>query len=90
MEPDTSATQKSISWRLDQIVALDPLKICFIYLVFGIIWILCSDWLLYLIVPNITEYAAFSSVKGTIFVLVTAFLLFLLIRNFSRTAGRKK
>ena len=89
MEPDTSATQKSISWRLDQIVALDPLKICFIYLVFGIIWILCSDWLLYFIVPNITEYAAFSSVKGTIFVLVTAFLLFLLIRNFSRRLEEK-
>ena len=76
--------QKSLSGRLDRLLALDPLKICLIYLVFGIIWILCSDWILYLVVPNLTEYAAFSSVKGTIFVLVTAFLLFLLIRNFSR------
>ena len=84
MEPDTSPAQKSISRRLGQIVTLDPVKICFIYLVFGLIWIFCSDWILLQVVPNVTQYATYQSIKGTVFVLVTAFLLFLLIRNFSR------
>ena len=89
MDTDTSAKPKSISWRLSQIFALDPVKICFIYLVFGLVWIFCSDWVLLQVVPNITEYATYQSIKGTLFVLVTAFLLFLLIRNFSRRLGDK-
>jgi PAS domain S-box-containing protein len=77
------------TFRPGRIFSMEPLKICLIYLVFGIIWILFSDWILFRLIPQAKEYAEIQSVKGVVFILVTTFLLFLLIENFTRRLWKK-
>ena len=56
-------------------------KITLIYLVFGILWILFSDYILDFLVPNDSLLTKFQIFKGTFFVLVTSVFLYLLVRK---------
>ncbi|MGD0534038.1 MAG: hypothetical protein ABR999_01165 [Methanoregula sp.] len=58
----------------------DPSKICLIYLAPGVLWIVYSDWLFFLLVPQEERYAMIQMVKGVLSIIITAFILFLLIR----------
>jgi PAS domain S-box-containing protein len=69
---------------LDRILALDPLKIALIYLVFGIFWIIFSDNIFLSLAERQEDVIFISSIKGVLFIAVTTVLLFLLIRHFSR------
>ena len=68
----------------DRIYALAVLKICLVYLVFGILWILFSDNLFLPLASRKEDMILVSSVKGILFIVVTTVLLFFLIRYYSR------
>ena len=68
----------------DRIYALAVLKICLVYLVFGILWILFSDNLFLQLASRKEDMILVSSVKGILFIVVTTVLLFFLIRYYSR------
>jgi PAS domain S-box-containing protein len=68
---------------LGRIFALDPLKICLIYLVFGIIWIIFSDRIFLPLAMQPGDLVLISQVKGISFIIVTTGLLFLLIGHFT-------
>ncbi|MFA5269450.1 MAG: ATP-binding protein [Methanoregula sp.] len=75
--------------HLDRIFSLDPLRICFIYLVFGIVWIIFSDRIFLSLAARQEDIVMISSAKGVLFIAVTTFLLFLLIQHFSRQLREK-
>jgi len=56
-------------------------KITLIYLVFGILWILFSDYILDFLVPDDTLLTKFQIFKGTFFILVTSVFLYLLVKK---------
>lgn len=57
-------------------------KITFIYLIVGVLWILTSDWLVHQFFSDKqTNYFFFQELKGIAFVLVTASILFILLRK---------
>ena len=62
----------------------DALKICLIYLVFGILWIIFSDNILLSLPTRQEEIILISSIKGILYIITTTILLFLLIRFFTR------
>lgn len=64
-------------------VALDPLRVCLLYLVFGVLWIIFSDTLLSVLVPRPDDRILISPLKGIVFIILTTVLLFFLIRHFS-------
>ena len=75
--------------RKDRIPTLEPVKICLIYLVFGILWIIFSDsFFLSLPLPE-ADIILISQIKGTLFILVTTILLYLLIQSFTRRMQAK-
>ena len=51
------------------------------YLLFGVLWILFSDLILDVLVPNDALLTQFQTYKGTFFILVTSIFLFVLVRN---------
>ncbi|MGL5256866.1 MAG: sensor histidine kinase [Proteocatella sp.] len=57
-----------------------PLKVVFIYIIFGISWILFSDQILSILVTDYEQYKLIQSYKGFFYVLITAILLFVLIK----------
>jgi PAS domain S-box-containing protein len=69
---------------LGPIFSIEPLKISFIYLVFGLVWILVSDQVIHIIAYEPEDYATIQSIKGFLFIIITALLLFLLIQHFTR------
>jgi len=58
------------------------LKISAIYAVFGLLWILFSDHLLVLLVPDAELLTTIQSIKGSLYVILTALLIFFLVRTF--------
>ena len=56
-------------------------RIALRYGIFGIAWILLSDWLVRLAAPDIETYNTLQSVKGLVFVGLSAALIFLLARR---------
>ncbi|MDD4969247.1 MAG: PAS domain S-box protein [Paludibacter sp.] len=56
-------------------------KITLIYLVFGILWILFSDFILEFLVPDISLLTKFQTFKGTFFIIVTSGFLYVLVRK---------
>lgn len=56
-------------------------SIVFVYLLFGISWILFSDLLTARLFPSHHDLAVVSMIKGWLFVLLTALLLYLLIKR---------
>lgn len=90
MEADVSkkdASQKERIYpeiRLGSLFALAPLKICLVYFVFGIIWIMFSDRLFLSLAMSQADLILISSIKGTLYIIVTTVLLFLFIRYYTR------
>jgi PAS domain S-box-containing protein len=84
MEPipassEPSATTPRVALRV-------ALKIALVYLVFGLLWIFGSGWLLYWLLPsNVQSHSRYEIAKGALYVLATSFLLFLLVRKFIRS-----
>lgn len=58
------------------------LKISFIYLVFGLLWIYFSDSFVAVISKNATEINLLQSYKGWFFILATSFFLFILSHRY--------
>ena len=56
------------------------LKVSLTYAVFGATWILASDHVLALLIPDAAMLSRFQTYKGWTFIAITAFLLYLLIR----------
>jgi diguanylate cyclase (GGDEF)-like protein/PAS domain S-box-containing protein len=56
-----------------------PIKISVIYMVFGGVWILFSDGVLYVLSKDSAQLLFFQMLKGWVFIITTAFLLFILI-----------
>ena len=55
------------------------LKISAIYLIAGCIWIISSDTILGILIPDADEYAVYQTYKGWAFILSSAVLLFILL-----------
>ena len=55
------------------------MKIVLLYLVFGVLWILLSDKILYFFVSDMELYAQLQTYKGWFYVVVTGFLIFFLV-----------
>lgn len=75
--------------RLDRFFAQAPIRICLIYFVFGILWIIFSDQLFLSFAMPQEDLILISSIKGILFIVVTTALLFLLIRHFTRRLQEK-
>ena len=90
--PGNVASPKEIDHmriRLGRFFALAPLKICLVYFVFGILWIIFSDQLFLSLAMPQWDLILISSIKGILFIIVTTVLLFLLIRHFTRRLQEK-
>ena len=81
MLSDTEADQRG---RFGRILTLTSVKICLIYLFFGILWIIFSDRIFLAFAARQEDLVLISSVKGIGYIIVTTILLFLLLRHFSR------
>lgn len=55
------------------------IKITFIYFLGGFIWILSSDTILKILIPERDQYAELQTYKGWIFILISSLLLFFLL-----------
>jgi PAS domain S-box-containing protein len=75
--------------RMGRIFALAPLKICLVYFVFGILWVIFSDQLFLSLAMPHGDLILISSIKGILFIVITTVLLFLLIRHFTRRLQEK-
>lgn len=60
----------------------------FIYLVFGVLWIIFSDAILLEVTANQEQFARFSTYKGWAYIAVTAVLLHILVRNALKQQGQ--
>lgn len=60
------------------------LKICFVYIVVGVLWIVFSDQLTAYFTGDIDRLVMHSNYKGWGFILVTSIFLYMLIRHFLR------
>jgi hypothetical protein len=58
-----------------------PLWVIVWYLGVGVLWILCSDWLLGSLIHDTELLTRIQTVKGWLFLLATSCLLHLLIRR---------
>ncbi len=54
----------------------DALVVTGIYTVFGVTWILFSDWLLFRVAPDLEAFVYFSVVKGLVYVAISAAVIF--------------
>ncbi len=57
----------------------EALRIVMYYTVFGVLWILLSDWILAQIVRDTGQFERLQTYKGTLYVVVTAALFFFII-----------
>lgn len=57
------------------------LKIVFIYLIFGLLWITWSDLILTLLIKDPNRYAMIQTYKGWLFIIITGGMLFYLIKT---------
>ncbi len=61
-----------------------------IYAVFGIAWILLSDWLFFTLAPGIGEFVFFSVFKGLLFVALSTAVLFVVVQRISTRANTNR
>lgn len=64
------------------------LRIAIVYAVFGILWIISTDFIVQLLSGSVQQVSAFQSYKGTLFVLFSAITLFLVAFREMRLRGR--
>jgi signal transduction histidine kinase len=81
MPPDGEVDRRI---RLDWAFTLASVKICLIYLIFGIIWIIFSDRIFLPLASRQEDLVLISSAKGIVYIIVTTVILFLLLRYYSR------
>lgn len=63
-----------------------PLRTTFIYAIFGALWILLSDSILILVIPQTSQaYPLAQTLKGWFFILVSALLLYFVLMRDART-----
>ncbi len=62
-------------------------RIALIYAAFSVAWIILSDRVLALLVPDLTGITVFQTIKGLFFVCSSALLVFALIRQVRTPAG---
>ena len=55
----------------------DAIIVSGVYFIFGITWILFSDWLLLRLIGDLTDYVFFSLIKGIVFVLLSTVVIYL-------------
>lgn len=74
---------KSIAGRLPRRYKYQPecIRLSLIYLIAGVLWILFSDQLAYMISPNKTFFLMITTYKGTVYVIITTIILYLLLRG---------
>ena len=63
---------------------LDRIKICFMYLIFGFVWVYFSDRIVNRFVYNPSVRMLIHTYKGMVYVLFTASVLYYLISNLLR------
>ncbi|NMM64762.1 EAL domain-containing protein [Clostridium sp. P21] len=61
-----------------------PLKITMIYLMVGFLWVLLSDQILYLVIPDAHIRTILSTFKGWIYVIVNSLIVYFLIKEIVR------
>ena len=59
----------------------EAIMISIIYAVFGILWILLSDRLLEVVIPDVEKYMHFQTYKGWFYILITTLMLYFLIHE---------
>lgn len=62
-------------------LTLSPVRIAGIYLVFGVVWILATDTIVYSIAETQSQITRQQTIKGWIFVLISTVLVFTLVVN---------
>lgn len=75
---------------LDSANAAIPLRITLYYVVFGGLWVLFSDRLLFTFIQDPATQAELQTWKGWLFVLVTGTGLFFLVRHYVRAVQRRE
>jgi two-component system, cell cycle sensor histidine kinase and response regulator CckA len=65
-------------------------RIALIYAAFSVVWIVLSDRVVALLVPDLAKMLRFQTVKGLLFVCASATLVFLLIRSAERRLQREE
>ncbi len=79
-----------IKWLKDKMVALkygggplkrEGIKICFVYILFGFVWIYLSDKIVTVLVSDFSARMMIHTYKGIMYVLLTALILYYLIAN---------
>ncbi len=68
--------------RWETLLHSGALLIAVTYLVIGLLWIVASDWIAFMLVGGSEVFLAVSTFKGFAYVIVTALLLYALIRFF--------
>ncbi|MDX2250087.1 MAG: PAS domain S-box protein [Bacteroidia bacterium] len=69
----------------------NAIKIAFIYLAFGVFWILLGDWLAFsLLGEDIARLESVQKLKGILYVLISALLVFFLTHRAIRTITKQK
>jgi len=57
----------------------DAFRISTIYLIFGVLWILFSDWFLLWLYDDIDQFVYYSTIKGLVYVMLSAFVIWLVL-----------
>lgn len=81
------AMRRPLSKRWPQL-RLTPFEIALLYILISGLWILSSDYILYLLVPDPVLLTRLQSIKGWFYVAATGVLLYLLINRSFRVASR--
>ncbi len=68
----------------------DTFTVVAIYVIFGVAWIVLSDWLLLTLRPDLDDFYYFSLVKGLIFVALSAAIIFFTLRFQEKRRERLK
>ncbi len=58
----------------------DTFKVISIYVIFGTVWIVLSDWLLLNLRPDLEDFYYYSLIKGLVFVALSALIIFFTLR----------
>ncbi len=74
-------SRKKLPTKKSEKLDLIALRIVGVYLVFGLLWILASDYVLFSFISNHQEFSDLNTYKGIAFILITAIILYTLFRK---------
>ncbi len=72
---------KSVIEKLAEVIRYEAVSISIIYAVFGVLWILLSDSILWSMLRDIDKYKHFQTYKGWFYILITTIMVFSLIHK---------